>query len=102
MLYRRGKKGIWCYTFEFGGKRVHESSKSTSKTVAREAERSRRRQLEQSWNQITKRTLLPSFERAALDAIAQAPNPAILGAGSHQIPHQFAESENRRAANLQN
>lgn len=41
-------------------------------------------------------------KRAALDAIAQTPNPAIFGAGSHQIPHQVAESENRQAANLQN
>jgi integrase len=35
--------------------------------VARDAERARRRQLEQSWNQITKQTLPPSFERAADD-----------------------------------
>jgi integrase len=67
MLYKRGKKGIWYYSFEFGGKRIHESSKSTSKTVAREAEQSRRRQLELTWNQITKRTLPPSFDRAADD-----------------------------------
>jgi integrase len=64
---QRPTGGIWWYSFEFGGKRVHESSKSTSKTVARDAERARRRQLEQSWNQITKRTLPPSFERAADD-----------------------------------
>ncbi len=67
MLYQRGKGKTWWYYFEFGGKRIHESSKSTSKTVAREAEQSRRRQLENSWNQITKRTLPPSFERAADD-----------------------------------
>jgi integrase len=67
MLYQRGKNKTWWYSFEFGGKRVHESSKSTSKTVARDAERARRRQLEQTWNQITKRTLPPSFERAADD-----------------------------------
>ena len=67
MLYQRGKGKTWWYSFEFGGKRIHESSKSTSKTVARESERSRRRQLELTWNQITKRTLPPSFERAADD-----------------------------------
>ena len=67
MLYRRGKAGIWWYSFEFGGKRIHESTKSGSKTVARDAERARRRQLEQSWNQITKRMLPPAFERAADD-----------------------------------
>jgi integrase len=72
MLYKRGKKGTWYYSFEFGGKRIHESSKSTSKTVAREAERSRRRQLELTYNQITKRTLPPSLERAAADWSAAA------------------------------
>jgi integrase len=41
-------------------------------------------------------------KRVALDAIAQAPNPAIFGAGSHQIPHQVAESENRQVANSLN
>lgn len=38
-------------------------------------------------------------KRAALDAIAQAPNPAVFGAGSHQNPHQVPESENRQVAN---
>ncbi|HLH44044.1 MAG TPA: hypothetical protein VKV74_13740, partial [Bryobacteraceae bacterium] len=66
-LYRRGKSGVWWYSFKFAGRRIHESSKSTSKTVAREAERSRRRQLEEAWNQIARRTLPPSFERAADD-----------------------------------
>ncbi len=65
MLYKRGKQGIWYYSFEFGGRRIHESSKSTSKTVAREAERSRRRQLEAQWNRIEKKKLPPTFERAS-------------------------------------
>jgi integrase len=64
-LKRRGKAGIWWYSFKFAGRRIHESSKSTSKTVAREAERGRRRQLEESFNQLTKRTLPPTFEKAA-------------------------------------
>lgn len=64
-LERRGKGGIWWYSFKFGGRRVHESSKSTSRTVARDAERQRRRQLEESFNNIEKRTLPPTFERAA-------------------------------------
>jgi hypothetical protein len=46
MLYQRGKEKTWWYRFHFGGRIVHESSKSTSKTVAREAERTRRRELE--------------------------------------------------------
>ncbi len=44
---------------------VHESAKTTSKTVAREAERQRRRELEQKYNKIEKRTLPPRFEQAA-------------------------------------
>ncbi len=66
-LERRGKAGIWWYSFKFAGRRIHESSKSTSKTVARDAEKQRRRQLEESWNQITRRTLPPTFERASGD-----------------------------------
>lgn len=63
-----GKKptgGTWWYRFRFAGRIVHESSKSTSKTVAREAEKQRHRQLEESWNGIKKRELPPTFEKAA-------------------------------------
>jgi hypothetical protein len=46
---------------------IRESSKSESKTVAKDAERSRRRELEESYNQIKRRTLPPTFERAGSD-----------------------------------
>jgi integrase len=46
---------------------VHESTKTQSKTVAREAEKQRRRRLEESWNQITRRTLPPTFQKASED-----------------------------------
>lgn len=65
MLYQRGKEKTWWYRFRFGGRIVHESARTQSKTVAREAEKQRRRQHEESWNQITRRTLPPTFERAA-------------------------------------
>ena len=42
--YKRG--GVWWYSFIFAGKRVQESAKTTLRTVAREAEQSRRRELE--------------------------------------------------------
>ena len=48
MLYRRGN--VWWYEFSFVGQRVRESSHSASRTVAREAERQRRRDLEESVN----------------------------------------------------
>ena len=67
MLKQRGKGKIWWYRFKFGGRIIHESSRSHSRTVAREAEKQRRRQLEETWNKITKRTLPPTFEKAADD-----------------------------------
>jgi len=64
-LYRRGD--VWWYKFRFAGQMVRESSKSESKTVARDAERARRRELEESWNQIKRRKLPPLFSIAAED-----------------------------------
>ncbi len=40
MIYRRGTRGTWWYRFRFGaGRMVHESAKTTSKTVAAERQR---------------------------------------------------------------
>jgi hypothetical protein len=41
-------------------------------------------------------------KRAALDAIAHVPIPAIFEAGPHQIPHQVEEDQNRQVANSLN
>lgn len=67
-LYRRG--GVWWYHFRFAGQHIQESTKSTSKTVARDAERARHRQLEESWNQIRRRQLPPLFSVGAEDWFA--------------------------------
>ena len=64
-LYRRGD--VWWYKFRFAGQMIRESSKSEGKTVAKEAERARRRELEESWNQIKRRKLPPLFSLAAAD-----------------------------------
>jgi integrase len=64
-VYRRGS--TWWYKFWFGGQLIRESTKSGSKTIAKDAERARRRELEGSYNQIKKRTLPPTFERAGSD-----------------------------------
>src|SRR4051794_17332562 len=45
-VYKRG--GVWWYEFIFAGKRVRECAQSTSKTVAKEAEKNRRRALERT------------------------------------------------------
>lgn len=43
---------IWWYDFVFAGRRIQESSKSTRKTVAKEAEKNRRAELERTFNGI--------------------------------------------------
>ena len=73
-LYRRGD--VWWYKFRFAGRMVRESSKSASKTVAKDAERIRRRELEESWNQIKKRSLPPLFSVAA-DEWTTSVNPHV-------------------------
>jgi hypothetical protein len=50
-LFRRSD--IWWYEFWFAGRRIQESGKSPSKTIARTAEQKRRRELEQGFNNFT-------------------------------------------------
>ena len=64
-VYKRGD--VCWYKFRFAGQMIRESTKSASKTVAKEAERARRRELEESWNQIKRRKLPPLFSLAAAD-----------------------------------
>ena len=71
MVYQRGKEKTWWYRFRFAGRIVHESAKTTSKTVARGAERARRRQFEETWNRIEKRTLPPRFDQASTAWLAE-------------------------------
>jgi hypothetical protein len=66
-VYRRGD--VWWYKFRFAGQTVRESSKSESRTIAKEAKHVRRRQLEESWNQIKRRKLPPLFSVAAKEWI---------------------------------
>jgi hypothetical protein len=49
-LFKRGK--IWWYEFWFAGRRLQESAKTTSKTIAKQAEQKRRRELEEGFNRI--------------------------------------------------
>jgi len=67
-VYKRGD--VWWYEFCFCGSRVRESSKSTSRTVAREAERARRRSLEEAFNRIKKPRTAHLFSVAAEDWLA--------------------------------
>ncbi len=64
----RRKKGLQqdlVVQIVFSGQVIRESSKSDSKTVARDAEKTRRRELEQAYNRIPKREKTPLFAAAA-------------------------------------
>ncbi|HUY19054.1 MAG TPA: site-specific integrase [Candidatus Binataceae bacterium] len=63
MLYKRG--GTWWYEFVFNGSRIRESAKTTSRTIARQAELKRRRDLALSVNGLVKREPPPLFPIAA-------------------------------------
>ena len=47
-VYKRGN--VYWYEFLFAGKSVRESAKTTSKTIAKDAEKNRRRELERGFN----------------------------------------------------
>jgi integrase len=56
---------VWWYDFIFERQRVRESAKTRSKTLAKEAERVRHRELEQSYNGIKRRDRAKLFSVAA-------------------------------------
>jgi integrase len=62
-LYKRGD--VWWYKFRFAGQVIRETSKSNSKTVAKDAERARRRELEQGFNRIERQRAAQLFSLAA-------------------------------------
>ena len=71
MIYRRG--AIYWYEFNFNGSRIRESACTTSKTIARQAEQHRRRELELGVNGLRKRER-PFF-----------PSPQMRGSRSKSI-----------------
>jgi integrase len=67
-IYRPTKDSkVWWYDFIFEGQRVRESAKTRSKTLAKDAERARRRDLEESYNGIKRRDRAKLFSVAADD-----------------------------------
>ena len=67
-VYKRGQ--TYWYKFLFQGQLIRESAKTNSKTVAREAERARRREFELAVNRIPKRDRPPLFGIAAREWLA--------------------------------
>jgi integrase len=49
-VYKRGD--VWWYKFRFANRPIRESAKTASKTVAKEAEKRRRRELEEGFNDL--------------------------------------------------
>jgi integrase len=62
-VYRRGN--VWWFKFRFEGQVIRESANTTSKTLARDAERARRRGLETAINRIQRRERMPLFSVSA-------------------------------------
>jgi hypothetical protein len=62
-VFRRGN--TWWYEFVFNGSRIRESAHTTSKTLARQAESQRRRELEIGINRISQPKRIPLFRAAA-------------------------------------
>jgi hypothetical protein len=63
MIDRRGK--VYWYEFKFQGQRIRASAHTFSKTIAKEAEKQRRRELEPGVNRIHKRERPPLFKHAS-------------------------------------
>ncbi len=75
-VYRRGS--TWWYKFRFQGQVIRQSANTKSKTLAREAERSRRRQMEGAINGLSRPnrpTLFPVAADAWLESLSGALRP---------------------------
>jgi len=70
--FKRG--GVWWYEFSFQGQRIRESSRSASRTIAKQAEQVRRRELETGINRIERRERMPLFKLAAEEWLATKRN----------------------------
>ena len=94
-VYRPTKDSrVWWYDFIFEGQRVRESAKTRSKTVAKDSEKARRRELEESYNGIKRRDRAKLFSIAAdewldLKALTLAPSSQRIERDNlkHLRPH---------------
>jgi len=72
MIYQRGKKKTYWFRFRFGGRIHHNSTRTTSKTLARDIERARREELVKRINGIEDRPSLPPSVKVAATAWQEA------------------------------
>lgn len=69
-VYRPANSKIWWFEFRFAGQRIRESTKTRSKTIAIDAERNRRRELEMAYNGVKRRAPVKLFGLAADEWLA--------------------------------
>ncbi len=62
-VFKRG--GVWWYKFFFANRFIRESAKTSSKTLATEAERQRRRELEEGYNGLVREDRSRRFQTLA-------------------------------------
>jgi hypothetical protein len=84
-VYRLGN--VWWFKFNFMGQVIRESAKTSSKAIAKEAERVRRRELEEAVNRIPKRERMPLFPTAAREWLDKRGGlaPSSLNRYRHQV-----------------
>jgi integrase len=64
-LFKYPGKKTWWYEFHFAGQKVRESAKTRSKEIARRAENARKREMEEGYHGLKKRTAPKLFNMAA-------------------------------------
>src|SRR5579872_1678808 len=95
-VFKRGE--VYWFKFRFQGQEIRESTHSKSKTIAREAERARRRELEVAVNRIPKRERMPLFKLAAeqwLESKKPSLSPQSVEAYEQFVSKLTAEFGNR-------
>ena len=104
-VYKPSKESkVWWYDFIFQGQRVRESAKTRSKTVAKEAEKARRREVEESYNGIKRRDRAKLFSVAAEEWLTL--KSLTLAASSQRIErdnlkHLLPQFERRLVTDIQ-
>ncbi len=91
MIYKRGS--VWWFCFEFAGQRIRESTRTSNKAIARQAERHRHQQLERAANGIVKRAAPKQFAIAAkewLSAKSATWKPKTYQAEELNVRHLLA------------
>lgn len=103
-VYRPSAAKVWWYDFVFQGQRVRESAKTRSKTVAKDAERARRRQLEEGYNGIKRPDRARLFSIAAdewLETKSLTLAPSSLRIERDNLKHLLPQFGRRLVTDIQ-